>query len=1415
MAFQYVGAADAFYSNFDASLNGSYSVGDNAAYFDSQPAELTSPGVDGSGSAANVSFGQSLKYRLANNLDTSVGDIEMDFKMPYNFNGTDNSVGKLYYNRGIYYDVASDFVYTADYYNHRIVRTKMDGTGWTVLGSVGSGKGQFYYPTSIYYDSVEDFVYVADRSNNRIVKTKMDGTGWATFGVGGSSGIGKFSSPSTFDYDSTTGFFYIADTSNYRIVKTKFDGTGWTVLGSSALDNPYRANAYGINYDRQNDFIYYTDYSLHRIIKTKIDGTGWTTYGSEGAGIGNFSYPTDIYYNSLDGSVFVADYSNHRIVKTQMDGTGWTTYGSNGSGVGKFSYPCTLKFDSSTGFLYIADYGNSRIVKTQMGGTGWATYGTAGWGDGMFYAAGSIAYDKASDYIFIADTYNHRIVKTKIDGTGWTTFGTQGNGVNQFLYPQSISYDSTTDLLYIVDRGNSRIVKTKMDGTGWTTYGSSGTGIGRFNNPYDIQYDQASEFVYVADYSNHRIVKTKMDGTGWTTYGSYGTGVGQFKGVMGINYDNTSGYIYATDYSNHRIVKTKMDGTGWTTYGSYGSGIGQFYYPSGIQFDKATGDIYIADNSNARIVKTKIDGSDWTTFGTSSVPFLAPGRLSTARDVVYDETSGDMYIVDYQGSGRIIKSKWDLSDWTPFDGSQKRTLFTTSGSNPMTVELVPNRNQIRFTISAGATPYVLHTPSLSLNAGDWHKIKVSYNNSSGEVKILIDGNEIANKTFAPWSNLTNLGYYFYVGSNPIMPSYSINQPIDNFRLYTNHSDTVPPENPSSVVVSNDSQDLISGNWYNDSQLSFSWLPSNDIDSEGNLVCQDVVVDGQIVGSECSRSNNMSGVDGYLIYFGTDQSGDPLFANNYTATTSFVYNGTLVNDQTYYFRLRTRDLARNYSEAVTLFEYKYDNNAPNKIEYVNIDKPGCQIAKTFTLTWPESSDTQEGQPKPVVGYDYKLGAQGEISFTEQTTATITPYQDGDNVFYVRSKDQVGNVSDWQTLVFCTTDAASILTGPTVKGEPTSLEVSWVSSKQTTSYVKLDDGTQQGKNELTQVHVVSLIGLEPQRQYKYKLVWKDASNNDGESEWFSTTTMQARVIKNPTVTATSPFTATIDFEISDLATVTLKYGVGNYEMIKTVNGQATKFSERLVNLTPGTNYQLIIEARSSDNQPYYTSLTFTTLPYPKISGIEFDYLKEVQAAVRTVWETNLDTTSIVRYRIKGSEEWQIKSDAELKKAHDLVLNDLEDNINYEIQIEGMDGSGNKCTSDVQDYSTPFDTRAPKITNFSHEVKSGTSENTKSELVVSWETDEPSSSQVEYSDGISGADYNYKTKEDNELVKSHIVVITGLDPSRIYHLRAVSEDASDNIVYGDDTTIITNSPQQSVVSIIVNSLQKTFGWMFGFLK
>ena len=140
------------------------------------------------------------------------------------------------------------------------------------------------------------------------------------------------------------------------------------------------------------------------------------------------------------------------------------------------------------------------------------------------------------------------------------------------------------------------------------------------------------------------------------------------------------------------------------------------------------------------------------------------------------------------------------------------------------------------------------------------------------------------------------------------------------------------------------------------------------------------------------------------------------------------------------------------------------------------------------------------------------------------------------------------------------------------------------------------------------------------------------------------------------------------------------------------------------------------------------------------------------------------------------------------------------------------GNEAVSDLQQFTTSTDTRAPQIMNVKIEgatspVVAGAGQEAQAQLVVSWDTDEPSSAQVEFGEG-TGSSYAQKTQEDTNLTLNHLVVLSGLSPARVYHLRALSKDKAGNTGASIDTVSITPRSTRSALDLVIGNLQSVFG-------
>jgi hypothetical protein len=193
----------------------------------------------------------------------------------------------------------------------------------------------------------------------------------------------------------------------------------------------------------------------------------------------------------------------------------------------------------------------------------------------------------------------------------------------------------------------------------------------------------------------------------------------------------------------------------------------------------------------------------------------------------------------------------------------------------------------------------------------------------------------------------------------------------------------------------------------------------------------------------------------------------------------------------------------------------------------------------------------------------------------------------------------------------------------------------------------------------------------------------------------------------------------------------------------------------------------------------------------------------------FDSNVPTSSLVTF--SGNKGKDVAK-YDLETAHALMVSGLADNTNYSITVKGRDSYGNEASSISTSYKTDFDTRPPYITDITVETSIlGYGVDAKGQLVISWTTDEPGTSQVEYGTGVGGNEYSSTTQEDNSLTENHVVIISDLKPSSPYHFRVVSRDNAKNTGKSGDNSVLTEEASSSVIDLIIKSLQSSIGWIF----
>jgi hypothetical protein len=367
----------------------------------------------------------------------------------------------------------------------------------------------------------------------------------------------------------------------------------------------------------------------------------------------------------------------------------------------------------------------------------------------------------------------------------------------------------------------------------------------------------------------------------------------------------------------------------------------------------------------------------------------------------------------------------------------------------------------------------------------------------------------------------------------------------------------------------------------------------------------------------------------------------------------------------------------------------------------------------------------------------------------------------------------------------TSAPSLTSGPAVSSITTSAGiVSWTTSRDADSRVVygLASGnyfeSEAAKSEQTTDHSIELNNLKPGTTYYYKAKWTDEDGNVGESDENTFTTEPPPEVKDITMTNLGVSGVILNFTTKNATKAKVYYGTstsfGGAKEIGTSKLE-TSYSLELDQLEDGTKYYFKINTFDEEDEEYEgTILDFTTMPRPRVTGVRVQQVANTaQSSLLVTWESNTDVSSVVTYYpVNNPELVRDIVDLNLQSGeHQMLIKGLFPDTNYVVRVSGKDIIGNQATSDNINVTTASDSRAPMISDLTIEGANspqvnGTAQATTSQLVISWNTDEPATSQIEYGEG-SGDSYSQLSQEDQDLSYNHVVIISNLTPSKVYHL------------------------------------------------
>ena len=565
---------------------------------------------------------------------------------------------------------------------------------------------------------------------------------------------------------------------------------------------------------------------------------------------------------------------------------------------------------------------------------------------------------------------------------------------------------------------------------------------------------------------------------------------------------------------------------------------------------------------------------------------------------------------------------------------------------------------------------------------------------------------------------------------------------------------------------------------------------------------------------------------------------------YTAPgTTSVTGAFATRPETNTFYIAAKDEAGNINfETYASRSFAYTGSAPGMPQNIDIADISIKASANWRLavTWETPQDIGAG----ISYYEiYRSATEGASCMTQQNlftkvgTASGTSYVDmnlAQQTYYYcvkacDSANSCGAVSETSSRYpdgkF--TEPAELTSNPEVGLVTTKRAViSWTTDR--ASDTKVAYGLAQNTyydyeayRPLQEAyHSIMLDDLRPNTTYYFRAKWTDEDGNTGTSDELSFKTDPAPIVKEARATNIGTTSAVISFTSTNAAKVKVYYGTsevfgGLVEL--PISTEESTYSVPLTNLQDGTKYLYKINTVDIENQEYEgTILDLTTVAMPRISDVTIQEVKgTAQPTVTIQWTTNTETTSIVSYYPETNPA-NITDAIDLTyitSPHELSISGLLPETRYVLIAKGTDHLGNRAESDPQVFTTATDSRPPAVSNIRVEgtvvPAESANEQPAAQLIVSWDTDEPSTSQVEYGEGSTG-DYPQNTTEAVDLTSNHVVVIPNLSPAKVYHVRVISADPAGNTAKSEAQVAITPKSTEAVYQVILGALQDIFSFV-----
>lgn len=435
---------------------------------------------------------------------------------------------------------------------------------------------------------------------------------------------------------------------------------------------------------------------------------------------------------------------------------------------------------------------------------------------------------------------------------------------------------------------------------------------------YDVKGTYHNGYIYVhrGDNTTTNFYRYDVAGNSWSTITTPTSGTVRYGSSTAYAQDGGTDYIYMTrGNAQYSFYRYDISGDNWTSMANIITADGtsyRCYYGSRMESDGT--DLYLMPgDGETAFLKYDVSTDSWNEL--SRTPFAQ--RLGA--DITYRE--GKFYAM----AGYYKDETWEYTistdSWRKLPPNQKYT-YGRGPSNGASIVYAggdsfyasPGTDITDFwSYTLGSANFVLSgtyvSDTIDLSYVDsWVSLTGTENTPANtsidyETRTSTDGENWSSWIALSGSNIQSPERRYIQIKTTLSSTDGVSTPTLSDYTIAYNSEDIDPTNPDTITASSQQiggEDLTSGTAYKHAHPYFSWSGASDDDS---------------------------GIEGYYVYFGTDDEADPETEGVFQEVASYTVNLAMQTGD-YYLRIKTKDSDGNVTDSAwEAFNYNYDGVSP--------------------------------------------------------------------------------------------------------------------------------------------------------------------------------------------------------------------------------------------------------------------------------------------------------------------------------------------------------------------------------------------------------------------------------------------------------------------------------------------------------